>query len=348
MATALSDLRVLDLTDESGVFGSRLLADLGADVVRVEPADGGRLRGYAPFLDGEIGPERSYYHLFHNANKRSVVLDIETPAGANSFRRLAAGADVVVETRPPGEMAGLGLGYEDLSASNPGLIVVSITPFGQTGPWSAWKGCDLVGAAASGLLYPSGAAEDPPMHGNADPSYKMAGLQAVTGVLVALRGRAASGRGAHIDISVQEASLMAMVQQLNPNLYAREGRVPARTGLYGPLFQCRDGRWVAVRVRPDRFKRFLDWATREGVDTDLTESSLAQLQFGGRDINTVAEVTKTLRAVTSRLTIEQVLEIAWGLDLIALPVGRFDKMREEEHFIATRQFLPVHQPGLRA
>jgi crotonobetainyl-CoA:carnitine CoA-transferase CaiB-like acyl-CoA transferase len=310
MAQPLRDVRVLDLAGESGVFATRLLADLGAEVLRIEPPNGGRLRHLGPFLNGVEGVERSYYHLFHNANKRSVVLDLDTTQGLEDLRRLAETVDILVETEAPGGLARIGFGYEHISASNPGLVYVSITPFGQTGPWSSHTGTDLTAAAAGGLLYPSGSPDDPPMHGNADPSFKMAGLQAATGALVALQGRAASGRGAHIDISVQEATVMAMVQQLNPNLYSRERQVPRRVGLYGPLFECLDGRWVGVRVRPDRFKRFLDWAEREGVATSLNDESLP------------------------------------GLDLIALPVGRFEDMAERDHFVATRQFFSVHDPGL--
>jgi crotonobetainyl-CoA:carnitine CoA-transferase CaiB-like acyl-CoA transferase len=346
VATALKDIRVLDLTDESGVFATRLLSDLGAEVIRVEAPDGGPLRNHGPFLDGVPGVERSYYHLFHNANKRSLALDIESDAGRQDFERLAASADVIVETSQPGAMGARGLSYEGLSAGNAGLIYVSITPFGQSGPWRDRKGGDLIAAASGGLLLPSGGVDDPPMQGNADPSFKMAALQAVAGTLIALRGRSQSGRGVHIDISLQEATTMAMVQQLNPNLYVREGHVPRRAGLHGPLFECLDGRWIGIRVRPDRFQRFLDWAEKEGVNTNLKRDSLPSLQAGGADINARADVTKTLGAVTTRISVEKALEIAWELDLIALPVGRFDQMAKQDHFVATRQFIPIHHAGL--
>jgi crotonobetainyl-CoA:carnitine CoA-transferase CaiB-like acyl-CoA transferase len=346
MATALQGIRALDLTDESGAFATRLLADLGAEVLRIEPPDGGRMRSLEPFLDGQPGVERSYQHLFHNANKRSIVADLTTREGAEQVARLAANAELLVETGAPGELSKLGLGYEELRALNPGLIYISITPFGQSGPRRDWKGSDIIAAASGGLLYPSGGADDPPMHGNANPSYKMAALQAVAGALIALEGRRRSGAGVHVDISLQEATTMAMVQQLNPNLYAREGQVPKRNGLYGPLFECADGRWIGIRVRPDRFERFLEWARSDGVETPLTADHLPSLQAGGTDINTRADVTTTLGAVTRRLTLEKALHIAWELDLIALPVGRFEDMAGRDHFVATRQFFPVTHPQL--
>ena len=131
----LTGTRVLDLADEPAVFAARILADLGADVIRVEHPSGGRVRGLAPFLNDEPGVERSYYHLYHNANKRSVALDIESEPGRESLKLLAAQSDVLLETQQPGRMAELGLGYEELSKLNPGLIHVSVTPHGQDGPW---------------------------------------------------------------------------------------------------------------------------------------------------------------------------------------------------------------------
>jgi crotonobetainyl-CoA:carnitine CoA-transferase CaiB-like acyl-CoA transferase len=346
MATALNGIRVVDLTDESGVFATRLLADLGADVVRIEPPDGGRVRRLRPYLSGATDFEKSFYHQFHNANKRSVVLDLSSEAGQASLDKLLEFADVLVQSGPLAEIDRLVIDPDRLGRRFPNLIHVSITPFGRNGPWSGWRGFDLIAAASGGLLYPSGGPEDPPMHGNADPSFKMAGLQAAVGTLLALHARARSGSGHSVDISLQEATVMAMVQQLNPNLYSRERQIPRRAGLYGPLFRCADGRWVAIRVRPDRFKRFLDWAASEGVKSELEESSLPELQQGGRDINARDEVTRVLQGVVSKLTLDQALNIAWALDLIALPVGHFAEMASRDHLVATGQFRSVVNPAL--
>ena len=131
---SLTGIRVLDLADEPAAFAGRLLADLGADVVRVEHPSGGRLRQLAPFLDDEPGVERGYHHLYHNANKRSVTLDISEPKGRKQLRRLAATSDVLIETGASGALESLGLGYAELSALRPGLVYASVTPYGQEGP----------------------------------------------------------------------------------------------------------------------------------------------------------------------------------------------------------------------
>ncbi len=337
-AGALADVRVIDLAGEAGVFATRILADLGADVIRVEPPDGGGVRTMRPFLDDEPGPERSLYHLYHNANKRSVTLDLTDPRGAEVFRRLAASADVLVETGKPGELAELGLAYEQLHEANAGLIYVSITPFGQRGPWIEWSSNDLVAGAAGGLLYISGTTDDPPAQGGGDPAYKMASLAAATGVLFALVGRDADGVGAQLDISIQEAVVMSTLQTSNPNIYALDGRIPARRGL-GMVYECADGGWVGLNPRPDRFGRLLDWFRDEEIETDLSESDwdLARgvgygSELGIRDL--IAEVA----AAHPR---DEVVRRAHTFGQLCLPVLRIEEMGEQEHFQVNHQFLEV-------
>ena len=132
----LAPYRVLDLTSETGQPCGKLLADLGADVIKVEPPGGDPARRRPPFVDDDPDPEKGLYWLAYNANKRGVVLDLESPAGRARFERLATTADVVLESSAPGEMDRLGLSYERLAELNPGLVLVSITPFGQDGPYA--------------------------------------------------------------------------------------------------------------------------------------------------------------------------------------------------------------------
>src|SRR5487761_558222 len=132
---ALTGLRVLDLAGPMGVYCGKLLADLGADVIRVEPPQGDASRRLTPFYEDEPGLERSLFHWHYNANKRGITLDITTRDGQALFKRLAAGAGIVIETFQPGYLDGLGLGFEALKATNPAIVLASITPFGQTGPY---------------------------------------------------------------------------------------------------------------------------------------------------------------------------------------------------------------------
>ncbi|MEE9279368.1 MAG: CaiB/BaiF CoA-transferase family protein [Myxococcota bacterium] len=337
---ALAGLRVLDLADESAVFATRILADLGADVILVEPPGGSRARHLAPFLDGQVGVERSLVHLYHNANKRSITLDIASGEGAELLRRLAAGADVLVETARPGKMADLGLGYDELGERNPQLIYVSVTPFGQNGEWKERAANDLVAAAAGGLLWVTGEPKDPPVQGAANPSFAMASLVATTGVMIALTGRdrAIDAWGAHLDISLQEATVMSVLQTSNPNHFAWHERVPGRPGMSGAL-ECADGEWVAFNPRPDRFSGFLEWLEEAGIETDLTPDDWAKARIGAPlEGNPMRELILELGRRHER---EEFLRHAFRTDQLCLPTTDFPYMANHEHFAVNRQFLAV-------
>jgi len=203
----LSPYRVLDLTDEKGIFCGKLMGDMGADVIKIEIPGGDSARNIGPFYHDEVDPEKSLYWFAVNTSKRGITLDIEKPEGLDLFKRLARTADFVVESFPPGYMERLGLGYSDLEKLNPGIILVSITPFGQTGPYKDFKGSDIVmwavGAGANMRSFDS--PDRPPFRVSHHPqTYFHAGTEAVVGAMVALNYRGTSGEGQHVDVSIQE------------------------------------------------------------------------------------------------------------------------------------------------
>ena len=161
--SALAGLRVLDLTDLKGHLCARLLADMGADVIKIEPPGGDGARNVGPFVDNRPHSDRSLFFWFYNLNKRSMTLDLRHPEGAALLRRLAEGADVVIESFKPGEMARMGLGWEVLHALNPALVLCSIAPFGQSGPYSGYAADDSVLTALSGMLYVNGFPDSAPV-----------------------------------------------------------------------------------------------------------------------------------------------------------------------------------------
>ncbi len=268
-------MRILDLAGEAGVFAGRLLADYGADVIRVEPPGGDAVRARRPFLEDVAGPERSLYHLHFNANKRGITMDIRRAEGAALLKRLAATADALIETAAPGEMDGLGIGYESLRDVNPALVYATITPFGQDGPMRDYRGNDLIGVAAGGLMYLNGDFQDPPNQPGNEQAYHMASLIAASGLLMALHGRARreGGAGHRIDVSLQEAASMATLQTANQNAYAWYRRVPARSGIrvFGGrhLHQCADGLWISFVVMPYRWDDFVRWLKDEGIESEI-------------------------------------------------------------------------------
>ncbi len=176
----LSGYRVLDLAGPLGFLCVKLMADMGADVVKIEPPSGDEARRIPPFKDDLPHSEKSLYFLHYNTNKRGITLDLDSRDGRSIFLELARSADVVVDTHRPGRMDELGLGYGELSAGNPGLILASITPFGQTGPWRDYKATDIVGLALSNLMVLTGEPGEPPLQAPGEIAYGMASTYATS------------------------------------------------------------------------------------------------------------------------------------------------------------------------
>ncbi|HLH67337.1 MAG TPA: CoA transferase [Solirubrobacteraceae bacterium] len=249
----LGRLRVLDLSRIlAGPFATMVLADLGAEVIKVErPGTGDDTRSWGPPFD-ERG-EATYFHAV-NRNKRSVVLDLRSPAGAARARELALAADVLVENFRPGLMDGLGLGYETLQAANPRLVYCSITGFGAGGG-AALPGYDLLVQAVGGLMSITGEPDGPPQKVGVALVDVLAGLFATVGILAALRERESSGRGQRVEVDLLSSLLAALVNQASA--YTVAGVVPRRMGNAHPsispyeLYETGDGDLV-VAVGNDR------------------------------------------------------------------------------------------------
>jgi len=202
----LTPYRVLDLTDEKGLYCGKILGDLGADVIKIEKPGGDSARRLGPFYHNEPDPEKSLFWFAMNTSKRGITLDIETTGGQDIFKRLVTTADFVVESFPPGYLDNLGLGYRDIENINPGIIMVSITPFGQTGPYKDWKTSDIVAWAMGGQMAPCGDIDRPPYKVSYhSQSYLNAGVDAAQGALAALFYRRRTGEGQQVDVSIQES-----------------------------------------------------------------------------------------------------------------------------------------------
>ena len=205
--SALSDLRVVDLsTGVAGPFCSKMFADFGADVIKVEPPDGDDSRSLGPFPGNRPDPESSGIFIYLNRNKRGVTLDIESERDRALATDMFAEADVLLESCPPGYMDALGFSYESLEACNSGLVHVSITPFGQTGPWRDYVSTELVQHATSGQSYANGSPEREPLKQPGFESAFQAGACAFLGAMTALADRDVTGRGQYVEVSALEAA----------------------------------------------------------------------------------------------------------------------------------------------
>jgi len=212
----LSPYRVLDLTDEKGLLCGKLLGDLGADVIKIERPGGDSARNTGPFYHDEADPEKSLFWFAFNTSKRGITLNIETADGREIFKRLVKTADFVVESFSPGYLDKLGLGYSDLEKLNPGIIMVSITPFGQTGPYRDYKAPDIVAWAMGGKMYPHGDVGRPPIRiSHYSQAYLHAGAEGAVGGLMALFYRQRTGEGQQVDVSIQEFVARTADQQVS-------------------------------------------------------------------------------------------------------------------------------------
>jgi CoA:oxalate CoA-transferase len=207
MLELLHDVRVLELTNGlSGACCAKLLADQGASTLKVEPPGrGDAARHEPPFIGGAPHLERSSLFLAFNTNKRGITLDVSMPTGRDLLLRLIAERDILIETFPPGYLADLGVGDDVLWQVNPGLIVSSITPFGQTGPYRHYRGDDLIAQAMGGFLYTTGLSDRPPMGTALQQMDIVAARNAAIATMAALLHQRQSGEGQHLDVSMMEA-----------------------------------------------------------------------------------------------------------------------------------------------
>ncbi|MFC2047434.1 CaiB/BaiF CoA transferase family protein [Chloroflexota bacterium] len=301
--TILSGYRVLDLADGKDIFCSRLLADMGADVVRIE----------RPGSDSA----RSFLSWEANAGKRGITLNLEAEHGRDIFKRLVETADVLVESYQPGYLEASGLGFPQLSEINPRLIMASITLFGQSGPYRDYKSCDMVASALGGQMYICGEPESTPLKPFGAQTYRSACLFAAVGILLALWNRRATGRGGqHIDISVQDCVAAALDHTMVRYFY--EGIVSERQGSLHwnnafRIFPCRD-RYILLSLF-QHWETLVEWLDSEGMAEDLTDKKWLDMEERRRHLKHVIEVLErwTLsHTVTELVEQGQLMRFPWA------------------------------------
>ena len=365
----LHGLRVLDMTDARTQFCGKLLSDLGADVILVEPPEGSEGRRLAPFAGDAQDIEGSLYFWHCNAGKRSVTLDVRQPRGASLLReRIAPEADVLIESYDPGYLDGLGVGYADLAATNPGLIFTSITPFGQTGPYKSCKASELVQSALGGIAYLCGYDDDdtaPPVAPSSEPASHLGAQHAVLAVLAALCSRRLTGKGVFLDISIHEA-VNCSTEWAMPTYFYVGKNVRRQTGRHATpeptqpwQFKCRDGKHVnLLGVLPrdgSSWRKLLSWMDEHGMAGDLTSPKYSDFVSGRlragswRDADKTPEgrhIIETIVRFVERLDSEEVYHGGQQRGLPWSVVRAPDETLEDPHLRDRRFFASVKYPGL--
>ena len=353
----LSPYRVLDLTNERGILCGQMLADLGADVIAIEPPGGNSARKLGPFADDKRDPERSLYWWAYARNKRSVTLDITTDAGRDQLLQLAKGAHFLIESELPGRMAELGLGYEALAKVNPALVYVSISAFGQTGPKAGYAESDLIVHAAA--VQDIGDADRAPVRFSVPQAYLHASADAAGAALIAHRERQRSGLGQHVDASAQQA-----VAQANQSLIlsAAIGEQESQRvtggikmgGLPIPLvWPAKDGHisllFLFGTIGPFS-RRLMEWMHEEDFCDEATRDKdwigyTALLTSGEESPQEYGRVLGLIREFTATKTKAELQEAALERRLLIAPMATIDELASTEQFTARDYWRDVQQSG---
>ena len=342
-SSLLPGYRVLDLTSSMGALCGKLLGDLGMDVTKVEPPAGDAARSEPPFAKGHAHREGSLRFAYLNAGKRSVTLDIAKAGGKKLLLDLVERADVIVEDFAPGYLAELGLGYDNLLEKQSKLILVSVSGFGQDGPYANYKTTDLIGNAMGGLLYISGDPKMTPCNPPETQAFYYTSLFACYGVVLALWQRETRGIGAWVDASVQAS--MALHEHVAFN-YSAEKRVMKRAGSQhqhnapANLFQCKNG-WISLFVTQTHWPLLLKVWPDHDPELDDPKWINSNLRRQHADyIN--AQVT----SFTSRFLKEDLAELMQKHGIPGLPVNSPSDFMKDSHIQARGFFAGVDHPVL--
>lgn len=345
---ALEGVKVLEFCSKvSGPYCTKLMADLGAEVLKIEaPGAGDEARAMPPFPGQIPHKEKSGLFLYLNTNKRGITLDPRKQQGRKIFKDLVKEADVLVEDRPLGEMEQLGLGYDDLREINPGLIMASITPFGRSGPFKDYKAHGLNIAHASGQAYLlpllSPHQERPPVKMGGHISEYDSGLVSGVAVLAALFWKGVSGQGQFIGISKQEA--LISMQRVESVTYANDQLVMTRTGhsrqMPGGVLPCKDGHVVVITPEEHQWKALME------LLGNPEWSKQAWCQDRQARAENAAEINELLREWTMKHTKEEIFRKGQALSCPVSPCQSAEDLVNSEQLEARNFFVENEHPML--
>lgn len=356
----LSPYRVLDLTQEDGWLCGRILADLGADVVKVEPPGGDPGRLHGPFVHDECNPEKSLPWLAYNANKRGITLDLDSPVGQDLLRQLAEKADFVVESYAPGYLDARGLGYADLAKLAPRLVYTSITPFGQTGPFANYRGSDLVGLAMSGFMYLVGEPDRAPLRAALNQAPLWTSMYAAAGTLLAHHSRAVRGRGQHVDVSLQAGMLWALANAPSFWILNRENLKRAGTFIVGrsitgarmtAIYPCKDGYINFIIYGGEAGKRsneaMVEWMSEQGAAPDwLKQKDWDAFNVATSTQEEIDAIEKPFGAFLAKLTKSEFANESVKRGILGYPVNNARDILEDPQLVARQFWQEVEHPEL--
>lgn len=351
----LSGLKVVEVAhDIGGEFAGLLLAQMGAQVVKLEPLEGSPTRRVGPFAQGRAGPDASLNFWFYNSNKKSVLADLATPKGMAALMALLADSDIFISTLPPKALAAVGLDLAALSEAFPKLIVLSVTAFGLTGPWADYKSSDLVALAAGGPLNSCGYDDHsiPPIRPGGGQGYHTVTSFAQIGVMLALLERQRTGRGQVLDVSMHEACAVN-VELANPYWFYPKVHVKRQTCRHAQpsptqpaLFRCSDDRFIyftLILSEPKAWDALVRWMDSKGMAAQLVEPEYSDVAYRQGRFHEVQELVECF------FLIQDSREAYHEGQAAGLPVGVLnapEDLFEDEHLKARGFFVEVEHEGV--
>ncbi len=333
----LNGTRILDLADEKASFCTKLLAGLGARVVKIEKPGGDESRRMGPFWENASHLEKSLSFFYNNTNKLGITLDLDRNRGREIFIELVKQNDIIVETFQPGYLSSLKLDFNFLKAVNRRLILVSITGFGQKGPRKDYKSCDLVASAYGGQMYVTGSPTSPPLKAYGEQSYYLASLFAAIGILLAIRKRSQTGSGEHVDISLQEA-VTATLEHVMVRFFS-EAIIAGRQGSLHwnhafKIFACKDG-FIHLTLFQN-WETLVEWLDSEEMAEDLKDKKWNNEEYRQQHIEHVIEVvecwTKTHR-VDELFELGQLMHFPWAPVLSPKDILNSAQLKARKFFV---------------
>jgi len=360
----LSGYRVLDLTDEKGLLCGKLLGDLGADVIKIERPGGDPARNIGPFYKDIPDPQRSIFWLFTNLNKRGITINLETPDGRDIFKRLVKAAHFVIESYEPGYMAKLGLEYAELAKINPAIIMTSITPFGQIGPYAHYRSTDLTLQGMGGLMRVFGDSDRAPVRISQPQAFFLGSIHGVVGSVAAHYYRQGTGQGQHIDVSCQEAVMLALnfvVQywDMIKYNYGREGAFMSRVRaaplgllLTQHVYACKDGYALAYILGGAHAgmvassRALQEWANSLGHALELKDFDWTKLDVGTVTQAEMNKVRDAMQAFLLTRTKAEIMDRGVDQGILIVPITDAKDITESPQFKARQFFVQVEHPEL--
>jgi benzylsuccinate CoA-transferase BbsE subunit len=356
----LDGYRALDVTDDRGFLCGKILAELGVDVIKVEKPGGDSARRMAPFWHDQVDPEKSLYWFAYNSSKRGITLDIESEKGKKIFCDLVRSADFVIESFDPGRMDALGLGYSDLCKIRHDIILTSITPFGQKGPYRQYKALDLVIMGMAGELFLTGDSDRRPVNISLPQACLHAGADAAVGSMLALHHKRNTGEGQHVDVSLQQSAAWFLAQtiphwEIDKLILGRVGtfRTSSRGTLQRQVWPCKDGFifffMIGGQQGAKTCRQLVKWMDEEGMAGEFLKAyEWEEFDMASATQELIDRISRPIAEFFKTRTKKEALDAAMSRNISICPLMGMADLLVDKNLAARNFWMPLEHRALPA